>query len=66
MVSHILDLTITPSPHHILIQADQFQGYTQSGPLFHAKTRALEKSVIKAFPSSTLYYPRTESPFNNR
>lgn len=37
-------------------------GYTQSGPLFHAKTRALEKALIKAFPAtkiSTLYptYP---------
>jgi hypothetical protein len=25
-------------------------GYTQSGPLFHAKTRALEKALHKAFP----------------
>jgi hypothetical protein len=25
-------------------------GYTQSGPLFHAKTKALEKSLSKAFP----------------
>ncbi|QIW96764.1 hypothetical protein AMS68_002282 [Peltaster fructicola] len=25
-------------------------GFTQSGPLFHAKTKALEKSLIKAFP----------------
>jgi hypothetical protein len=25
-------------------------GYTQSGPLFHAKTKALEKSLAKAFP----------------
>lgn len=32
-------------------------GYTQSGALFHAKTRALEKAIIKAFPSSTLHYP---------
>ena len=32
-------------------------GYTQSGPLFHAKTRALEKALLKAFPSSTLHYP---------
>ncbi|MCJ1356090.1 MAG: hypothetical protein MMC33_006084 [Icmadophila ericetorum] len=32
-------------------------GYTQSGALFHAKTRALEKAIVKAFPSSTLYYP---------
>ncbi|KAJ9660976.1 hypothetical protein H2201_006704 [Coniosporium apollinis] len=34
-------------------------GFTQSGPLFHAKTRALEKNLIKAFPSHhvTLSYP---------
>ncbi|KAG4415009.1 hypothetical protein IFR04_011830, partial [Cadophora malorum] len=25
-------------------------GYTQSGPLFHAKTRALEKLLTKSFP----------------
>lgn len=31
-------------------------GYTQSGPLFHAKTRALEKHLQKAFPGSTLVY----------
>jgi len=33
-------------------------GYTQSGPLFHAKTRALEKNLKKAFPSGIeLIYP---------
>jgi Serine hydrolase (FSH1) len=32
-------------------------GYTQSGPLFRAKTRALEKHLQKAFPCSTLSYP---------
>lgn len=33
-------------------------GYTQSGPLFHAKTRALEKNLQKAFPAGlTLTYP---------
>jgi len=32
-------------------------GYTQSGPRFHDKTRALEKAIVKAFPSSTLHYP---------
>ncbi len=33
-------------------------GYTQSGPLFHAKTRALEKNLRKAFPQGvTLHYP---------
>jgi Serine hydrolase (FSH1) len=31
-------------------------GYTQSGPLFRSKTRALEKTLSKAFPSSTLIY----------
>ncbi|KYK60941.1 dihydrofolate reductase [Drechmeria coniospora] len=29
-------------------------GYTQSGPLFHAKTRALEKSLTKTLASSSL------------
>ncbi|KAF2674889.1 dihydrofolate reductase-like protein [Microthyrium microscopicum] len=33
-------------------------GYTQSGPLFRAKTRALEKHLAKAFPSgASLVYP---------
>jgi predicted esterase len=34
-------------------------GYTQSGPLFRAKTRALEKNLQKAFPKSgvELMYP---------
>lgn len=33
-------------------------GFTQSGPLFHAKTRALEKSLKKAFPAGiSLVYP---------
>ncbi|EON66289.1 hypothetical protein W97_05682 [Coniosporium apollinis CBS 100218] len=34
-------------------------GFTQSGPLFHAKTRALEKNLVKAFPTHyvTLSYP---------
>jgi len=33
-------------------------GYTQSGPLFRAKTRALEKNLQKAFPAGvTLVYP---------
>jgi predicted esterase len=33
-------------------------GFTQSGPLFHAKTRALEKNLQKAFPAGiTLHYP---------
>jgi hypothetical protein len=32
-------------------------GYTQSGPLFHAKTRALEKALIKAFPPNNKNSP---------
>jgi hypothetical protein len=33
-------------------------GYTQSGPLFRAKTRALEKNLLKAFPQGIhLAYP---------
>lgn len=33
-------------------------GFTQSGPNFHAKTRALEKNLLKAFPAGiTLHYP---------
>jgi Serine hydrolase (FSH1) len=32
-------------------------GYTQSGQLFRAKTRALEKHLKKAFPGSILSYP---------
>ncbi|KAJ9656183.1 Family of serine hydrolases 3 [Neophaeococcomyces mojaviensis] len=32
-------------------------GYTQSGPLFNAKTKALEKLLHKAFPGVALSYP---------
>jgi Serine hydrolase (FSH1) len=32
-------------------------GYTQSGPLFRAKSRALEKHLAKSFPGSVLSYP---------
>ncbi|ORY19736.1 dihydrofolate reductase [Clohesyomyces aquaticus] len=46
-------------------------GFTQSGPLFHAKTRALEKNLQKAFPAGiSLHYPTapirlspTDAPF---
>ncbi|KAJ5220053.1 hypothetical protein N7468_009257 [Penicillium chermesinum] len=37
----------TRTPLKILM----LHGYTQSGPLFHAKTRALTKHIQKAFPS---------------
>lgn len=32
-------------------------GYTQNGPLFHAKTRAMEKHLQKLFPGISLNYP---------
>lgn len=33
-------------------------GYTQSGPLFHAKTKALEKLLLKSLPAgTTLSFP---------
>ncbi|EXJ77662.1 dihydrofolate reductase [Capronia epimyces CBS 606.96] len=32
-------------------------GYTQNGTLFHAKTRALEKLLLKTFPGISLSYP---------
>lgn len=40
--------TETPRKLRILM----LHGYTQSGPLFHAKTKALEKSLAKAFPAA--------------
>ncbi|KAF2467198.1 dihydrofolate reductase [Lindgomyces ingoldianus] len=40
------------------IKVLMLHGFTQSGPLFHAKTRALEKNLQKAFPAGiTLHYP---------
>ena len=43
-----------PAPLRILM----IHGYTQSGPLFRAKTRALEKKLLKAFPAGvSLVYP---------
>ncbi|KAI4196560.1 MAG: hypothetical protein LQ350_006492 [Teloschistes chrysophthalmus] len=45
----------TETPLKILM----LHGYTQSGPLFRSKTRALEKALTKAFPNHTptLSYP---------
>ena len=37
-------------------------GYTQSGSLFHGKTRALEKAIHKSFTSATLHYPTGPIP----
>ena len=39
-----------PAPRKLKIL--MLHGYTQSGPLFHAKTRALEKNLDKAFPAA--------------
>ncbi|KAI9813497.1 MAG: hypothetical protein M1832_006295 [Thelocarpon impressellum] len=38
------------SPDGAKLKILMLHGFTQSGPLFHAKTRALEKSLIKAIP----------------
>ncbi|KAF2192577.1 dihydrofolate reductase [Zopfia rhizophila CBS 207.26] len=44
-----------PSKHLKILM---LHGFTQSGPLFHAKTRALEKNLQKAFPAGiSLHYP---------
>ncbi|KAL1583912.1 hypothetical protein WHR41_07334 [Cladosporium halotolerans] len=42
--------TASDSPRKLRIL--MLHGYTQSGPLFHAKTKALEKSLAKAFPAA--------------
>lgn len=50
-----------PNPTHpkAPLKILMLHGYTQSGPLFHAKTRALEKHLKKSFPlhSVSLSYP---------
>lgn len=43
--------TTTSDPNRKL-RILMLHGYTQSGPLFHAKTKALEKSLAKAFPAA--------------
>ena len=40
-------------------------GYTQYGSQFRAKTRALEKALIKVFPSTTLHYPDGPIPLRS-
>ncbi|KAH8655032.1 dihydrofolate reductase-like protein [Tricladium varicosporioides] len=42
--------TSTPSLRKLKIL--MLHGYTQSGPLFRSKTRALEKALLKAFPQA--------------
>ncbi|KAF2273644.1 FSH1-domain-containing protein [Westerdykella ornata] len=47
-----------PPPPSKPVKVLMLHGYTQSGPLFRAKTRALEKNLQKAFPAGiTLHYP---------
>jgi len=43
----------TPTPLKILM----LHGFTQSGPLFHSKTRALAKHLTRIFPSISFSYP---------
>ncbi|KAF1964737.1 dihydrofolate reductase [Bimuria novae-zelandiae CBS 107.79] len=44
----------TPTPTRPL-KILMIHGFTQSGPNFHAKTRALEKSLLKAFPAGVTF-----------
>lgn len=39
-------------------------GYTQSGPSFSAKTKAVQKSITKAFPHTTLHFPTAPIKLN--
>ncbi|MCJ1304084.1 hypothetical protein MMC08_006896 [Hypocenomyce scalaris] len=43
----------TSQPVKILM----LHGYTQSGPLFHAKSRALEKALSRSFPNASFSHP---------
>lgn len=57
--SQAKSLNIMPSAMELRsgIKILMLHGYTQNGPLFHAKTRALEKHLQKAFPGVSLTYP---------
>ncbi|KAI4126123.1 MAG: hypothetical protein LQ347_005101 [Umbilicaria vellea] len=46
----------TPSIAHPL-KVLMLHGYTQSGPLFHAKSGALEKAICRSFPNASFSYP---------
>ncbi|KAF2703858.1 dihydrofolate reductase [Pleomassaria siparia CBS 279.74] len=47
-----------PPPPSRPIKVLMLHGFTQSGPNFRAKTRALEKNLLKAFPAGiSLHYP---------
>lgn len=51
--------TMAPIPPRTPLKILMLHGYTQSGSLFHAKTRALEKHIQKHFPlhDVTFYHP---------
>lgn len=51
---HIMPAAKEPTPGMKILM---LHGYTQNGPLFHAKTRALEKHLQKSFPDLLLSYP---------
>lgn len=48
--SHIADENMSPQPQTLRIL--MLHGFTQSGPLFEIKTKALKKSLDKAFPAA--------------
>jgi predicted esterase len=51
---------MTEQPHNMTEQPLNFlflHGYTQSGPLFSAKTKAVQKHLQKAFPLSIHHFP---------
>lgn len=59
-LQHLLpSLTMShPAPPKRPIKVLMLHGFTQSGPNFHSKTRALEKNLQKAFPAGiSLHYP---------
>ncbi|KAL8671670.1 MAG: hypothetical protein Q9168_003818, partial [Polycauliona sp. 1 TL-2023] len=50
-----------PSTNHTL---SLFAGYTQSGPLFHSKTRALHKALTKALPAYSIHLSYPTAPIH--
>jgi len=48
----------SPSPTAVAMNLLFLHGYTQSGPLFSAKTKAVQKALTKSFgPNTTLHFP---------
>lgn len=51
------------SPQHEVTRPPPKKGYTQSGPLFHTKTRALQKALTRAFsPTHTVSFSFPTAP----